>query len=55
MITEVLRLGRTTKELGFECREKQTFSGAFVKSRKTTISCVMFVYLSVRMEQLGTN
>jgi len=55
MIIEVLRLGRTTKELGFEFREKQKFSGAFVKSQKATISCVMFVYLSVRMEQLGTH
>ena len=29
------------------------FSGAFAKPRKATVSCVMFVRPSVRMEQLG--
>jgi len=31
------------------------FLGAFAKLRKTTISCVMYVHLSFRMEQLGSH
>jgi len=34
-------------------QEEQQFLGAFGKLRKVTISFVMFVRLSFRMEQLG--
>ena len=34
-------------------QEDQQFLGAFAKLRKVTISFIMFVRLSVRMEQLG--